>query len=108
MSVLIARRVWHLLRGLRVGEEMKVKLREVFALDLRALAVFRACIGALVCADVVLRMNDLNAFYTDQGWLLGDHAQAPSMWHFQLCWHRTNSSAVFQVRVLKLHTQHPR
>lgn len=77
---------------------MRSKLREVFALDVRALALFRMSMATLVCADIVLRLNDLNAFYSDQGWMLGDHAQSPTLWHLQLCWHRANTSAVFQVK----------
>ena len=38
-----------------------------FALDLRALALWRIVLGALVLLDIVLRYRDLQAFYGDQG-----------------------------------------
>ena len=41
----------------------------LFALDLRALALFRMAMGALVLLDIVLRSRDLQAFYGDDGML---------------------------------------
>ena len=40
-----------------------------FALDLRALALWRMALGAIVLADIVLRLRDLQAFYGDDGML---------------------------------------
>ena len=38
-----------------------------YSLDLRALALFRICLGALILGDVIWRARDLRAFYTDFG-----------------------------------------
>ncbi len=38
-----------------------------FSLDLRALAIWRMALGAVVLIDIVLRLRDLQAFYGDQG-----------------------------------------
>ena len=38
-----------------------------FSLDLRALALWRMALGAVVLLDIVMRATDLQAFYGDDG-----------------------------------------
>ena len=38
-----------------------------FSLDLRALALWRMALGAVVLLDILLRVRDLQAFYGDHG-----------------------------------------
>jgi hypothetical protein len=45
------------------------KLREIFGVDLRSLALFRIALGASLLVDLVMRARDLTAHYTDQGLL---------------------------------------
>ena len=43
------------------------KLRNIFSIDLRSLALFRITIGSLVLMDLSIRSRDLTAHYTDSG-----------------------------------------
>lgn len=43
------------------------KLRDLFSIDLRSLALFRIGLGVCVLADVVTRSSDLVGLYTDHG-----------------------------------------
>lgn len=43
------------------------KLRELFAIDLRSLAVFRVAIALVLLLDLGIRASDLGAMYTDHG-----------------------------------------
>lgn len=67
-----------------------------FALDLRSLACYRIGLGVLVLLDLVLRLEDITAFYTDQGIvprsLLTIGLAYPSQWSF----HLMNGTATFQ------------
>lgn len=42
-------------------------LNKLFSIDLRSLALFRIVAGCIVLADLIVRSNDLSAFYTDSG-----------------------------------------
>jgi len=42
-------------------------LREIFAIDLRTLALFRIGLAVMIVADLILRARDLRAHYTDFG-----------------------------------------
>ncbi len=44
-----------------------MKARQLFGIDLRALAFLRMGLGALILADLALRARDLEAHYTDAG-----------------------------------------
>ena len=46
---------------------MKSRLRELFGIDLRTLALARIGLSFLVLLDLSLRARDLSAHYTDQG-----------------------------------------
>ena len=43
------------------------RLGQVFAADLRSLALLRVALGLIVICDVALRARDLSAFYSDSG-----------------------------------------
>jgi hypothetical protein len=42
-------------------------MSRIFGIDLRTLALFRICLGAVILADLVNRAGYLTAFYTDDG-----------------------------------------
>ena len=44
-----------------------LKLQELFGIDLRSLALFRILAAVIVIVDLIQRMCDLEAFYTDSG-----------------------------------------
>ena len=67
------------------GRGIAARVGEVFAVDVRSLALFRVALGALVLADLIARSFDLQAHYTDFGvlprWALLRHQ---SEWYFSL------------------------
>lgn len=46
---------------------LKVKVTELFGIDLRSLAFFRICLAIVVISDLLIRASDIEAFYTDSG-----------------------------------------
>jgi predicted DCC family thiol-disulfide oxidoreductase YuxK len=69
--------------------------RNVFATDLRTLALFRAVLGTVLLLMLLQRLPDLGAFYTDDGlmprdWLLASE----NPWRLSL--HFANGTALFQ------------
>lgn len=46
---------------------MRERLLNLFGIDLRSLAVFRMGLGLLLLADLLVRSQDMTAFYTDAG-----------------------------------------
>jgi predicted DCC family thiol-disulfide oxidoreductase YuxK len=48
-------------------QKIKNKLKEIFSLDYRSLALLRIGMGLLVVSDAIQRLEDLNIFYTDKG-----------------------------------------
>jgi len=77
---------------------MRARLQEVFGADLRWLAVFRIGLGVTILGDLVQRLTDLTAHYTDFGVLpRADLLQlSPSRWLISL--HLI--SGVWQVQAL--------
>jgi hypothetical protein len=71
----------------------RAKVRELFAIDLRSLALFRIGLGLLLLVDLAGRSTDLTAHYTDAGVL--PRAAMPEM-HFWSSLHLLNGSAWFQ------------
>ncbi len=43
------------------------RLKTIFSIDLRSLALFRVGLAILIIADLISRARDLSAFYTDAG-----------------------------------------
>lgn len=83
---------------------MKAPDRSWLALDLRSLALFRILLASLVILDVVTRLGDVGAFYTDGGVLPRAAALAwphlgAARW---LCAFMGSGSAPFQVAVMLL------
>ena len=75
------------------------RLRTVFGIDLRTLALFRTMLGAVLLGDTLHRFIDLRAFYTDAGvlprsWL----AEVTGPWRFSL--HFASGDAWWQVLML--------
>ncbi|SDC56082.1 HTTM domain-containing protein [Natrinema hispanicum] len=50
-----------------VADRLSAGIANRFAIDTRALAVFRIALGLLLLTDLALRSRDLEAFYTDAG-----------------------------------------
>lgn len=71
-------------------------------MDLRSLALFRLCLGLLVCFDALAHLGSVSALYGPQGLLplsLLDSA-SDSAWRWSL--HAVNSSSAFQVLLIVL------
>lgn len=43
------------------------KIRKIFALDLRSLALFRIGLALVIITDLIIRFSDIEAFYSDRG-----------------------------------------
>jgi predicted DCC family thiol-disulfide oxidoreductase YuxK len=43
------------------------KIKEIFALDLRSLALFRIGLALVIICDLIIRFGDIEAFYSDRG-----------------------------------------
>ncbi len=56
----------------------KTRLREMFTLDYRSLALLRIGIGFTLLCDIIQRLEDIKAFYTDSGTL--PRASLLSLW----------------------------
>lgn len=61
----------HLPNG-RMFSSLGTRVVSLFGIDLRSLAVFRMALGALLLADLSIRVQDLSAHYTDWGVLPRD------------------------------------
>lgn len=71
------------------------RICEVFAIDLRSLAVFRIAIATLILIDLLTRAGDLTAHYTDHGvWPVEAARRRLPIWGFSL--HLFNGTAEFQ------------
>ncbi len=80
---------------LQVSPRLRERLLQVFATDLRTLALFRVCLGAVLLGSTLLRFRDLVAFHTDDGVLPRESLigmQNP--WHWSL--HLIHGSALAQ------------
>ena len=74
---------------------LKSKLNQVFGLDPRSLALFRVCVAALLLGDLVIRLQDFSAFYTEEGILpLALAGQYHEEWRWSL--HFLSGSSGFQ------------
>ncbi len=74
---------------------MKSKLNLVFGLDPRSLALFRVCTAALLLVDLVIRLQDFSAMYTEEGILpLALTGQYHEGWRWSL--HFLSASSRFQ------------
>ncbi|MGI9326608.1 MAG: DCC1-like thiol-disulfide oxidoreductase family protein [Pseudomonadales bacterium] len=70
--------------------------REIFAIDLRTMALFRVLLGAFLILDLILRTRDLTAHYTDFG-VMPRAAALDSLSISSFSVHLMNGSAPFQL-----------
>ena len=72
------------------------KLRALFGIDSRSLALFRMAAGTLLLIDLSIRCGDLTAMYSDQGVLpiAAVRQQLAGTWYWSL--HFLHGSSVFQ------------
>ncbi len=80
-------------------EALRARMPELFGIDLRTLALFRAALAGVTAFDLLRRLADVRAFYTDFGvmpraWL----AQTGETWRLSL--HMANGEAWFQAAVI--------
>jgi hypothetical protein len=80
---------------------LRERLRLLFSIDLRTLALFRTALGAVLLVDMLRRFEDLRAFYTDAGvlprsWL----AELEGPWRVSL--HSASGDAWWQVLLLSI------
>lgn len=47
--------------------KLQIKLKEIFGLDLRSLALFRIGLASVIIADLVIRFGEIKAHYSDYG-----------------------------------------
>lgn len=78
---------------------LKRRAPELFGIDLRSLALFRVILAAVTVFDLLCRLADVRAFYSDSGvlpraWL----AQTADAWRWSL--HMASGEAWFQVLLI--------
>jgi uncharacterized membrane protein YphA (DoxX/SURF4 family) len=79
-------------------DKLKRSLQRTFSLDLRSIALMRIGIGLTLLVDLITRMGDLKAHYTDQGLL-------PLSALFELSWNKSylslhTMSGLFEIQLL--------
>jgi hypothetical protein len=62
---------------------MRAKLRELGSIDVRSLALFRIGIALVLLGDLLVRLQDLRAHYSDAG-VLPRHAMSADSWSLHL------------------------
>jgi len=78
------------------------KVRDLFVIDDRSLALFRGCLGAILFVDLILRGRDLHAFYTDAGVLPRLTLLATNSPSWNLCFHLASGSFWFQLSLFTI------
>lgn len=76
--------------------ELLRRLKIVFSIDLRTLALFRVCLGSVLLLDLFLRSFDLLQFYTDDG-VLGRANWVKATNHLHWSLHAASGQAWFQI-----------
>ena len=72
------------------------KIKELFGIDLRSLALMRICLGLLIVVDLIFRAADIETFYTDSGVLPRNlHVEIYDSWVASL--YLVNGHIVFSV-----------
>ena len=76
---------------------MNEKLKDLFGIDLRSLALFRIGLALILLVDLGLRMQDLSAHYSDEGVMprVDLIRQYLDPWHFSF--HLMNGTWEFQL-----------
>lgn len=85
-------------------KRLLVKLRSFYQLDIRALALMRIGVALVVLSDIIIRWQDLSAFFTNAGlWpikLIHNFGWQPGYWSF----HTFSGSYGFATLLFCLHT----
>jgi len=77
------------------------RVKTVFSIDLRSLALFRILLAVLILWDLALRSADLSAFYTDHGVLAREFLLAvANPWHWSL--HAASGALWWQIVLFTL------
>ena len=80
---------------------VKWRLNELFGIDPRSLALFRTSMAVILLVDLVVRLQDFHAMYTDEGILpLAQAAQYHKDWRWSL--NLLSSSTEFQASLFAL------
>ena len=72
------------------------RLRQIFTIDLRALAAFRVALATVLFCDIAIRATSLRAFYSDEGLLPRTSLIERHLGTWQLCVHLINGTVAFQ------------
>jgi predicted DCC family thiol-disulfide oxidoreductase YuxK len=87
------------MKRLSIPDWLRTRLVEPFGIDLRTLALFRVAVGVVLCCDLVNRLDDVRAFYTDAGTLPRDWmVQVNGLWRLTV--HAANGETWFAVTML--------
>ena len=71
------------------------KIKELFGADLRSLAIFRIAIALLIILDLMIRVSDLEAFYTDEGLIPRNFLYMEQHYHWYTSIYMLSGSKVF-------------
>lgn len=82
---------------------MKTSLETMFGIDTRSLGIFRICMAVIVIADLILRFEDIEIFFTDYGAFprIFQMDKLASPWDFSI--HFISGTYAFQVILFLLH-----
>jgi hypothetical protein len=84
-------------------KRLLVKLRELYQLDMRALGLMRIGVALVVISDIIIRWQDLGAFFTNDGiWpttLLHNFGWQKGYW----CFHDLSGSSGFEAVLFSFH-----
>jgi hypothetical protein len=73
------------------------KLREIFGIDSRSLGLFGIGLGLVLPLDLLVCLQDLTAFYTDEGFLLRYAVMEQYLYPAEFSVHLLNGSWGFQL-----------
>ncbi len=84
---------------MQFNKQVLVKRRSWYTLDVRALALMRIAIGLIVLIDLIIRAQDLEAFFTDEG-LMPRHLLQNFGWQSGFWSFHTLSGSSFYIGIL--------
>ena len=79
------------------GKRLYRYLRECFAIDPRSLALFRVALGSLIIADVISRSRNFSFYYTDDGVVPQELAEASTPEHAVSVFYYTSDPTLIAV-----------
>lgn len=86
---------------MKVNNSISLKMGELFGADLRSLALFRILISVLIIGDLIFRLGDLDAFYSDSG-VLPRYAHIEQFGSWFFCLHLMSGYAIVQAGLFLL------